>query len=131
MEALRDARADRAGCAERRSREKARRGRVVSRRLESTPPARGRSAPKSSSRLERASRPAEIDTCRRDATFVAPEPAPFHRSAMPDDPTISDAEWHVLDCLWSLERATARQVTDALAAERQWTYSTVKTMLER
>jgi BlaI family penicillinase repressor len=51
---------------------------------------------------------------------------------MPDPETaITDAEWRLLEALWTLERATARQVTDELHDSTQWAYSTVKTMLDR
>jgi len=45
--------------------------------------------------------------------------------------TITDAEWHLLEALWSLRLATARQVTDHLHSDQEWAYSTVKTMLDR
>lgn len=46
-------------------------------------------------------------------------------------PDILDTEWDLLDALWRVERATARQVTEALETRRGWAYSTVKTMLDR
>jgi BlaI family transcriptional regulator, penicillinase repressor len=46
-------------------------------------------------------------------------------------PDILETEWDLLDALWSAERATARQVADALAPKRGWAYSTVKTLLDR
>ncbi|MFO0873951.1 MAG: BlaI/MecI/CopY family transcriptional regulator [Phycisphaerales bacterium] len=48
-----------------------------------------------------------------------------------DEPTITDAEWRLLEALWTLERATAREVAEALHDSRRWAYSTVKTMLDR
>jgi BlaI family penicillinase repressor len=36
-----------------------------------------------------------------------------------------------LDALWQAERATAREVTEALVKRRGWAYSTVKTLLDR
>lgn len=45
--------------------------------------------------------------------------------------SILDTEWDLLDVLWSRERATAREVADALQEQRGWAYSTVKTMLDR
>lgn len=42
-----------------------------------------------------------------------------------------DTEWGSLEVLWARERATARDVTDALQERRGWAYSTVKTMLDR
>jgi BlaI family penicillinase repressor len=47
------------------------------------------------------------------------------------NPEILETEWDILDALWSEERATARDVTRALADKRGWAYSTVKTMLDR
>lgn len=44
---------------------------------------------------------------------------------------ILETEWDLLDALWQAERATARQVTEALADRRGWAYSTVKTLLDR
>jgi predicted transcriptional regulator len=46
-------------------------------------------------------------------------------------PSITDAEWDILGALWRLKHATARDVTEELAPERRWAYSTVKTMLDR
>lgn len=45
--------------------------------------------------------------------------------------SITDAEWHLLEALWSLESATARQIADHLRGDQEWAYSTVKTMLDR
>lgn len=51
---------------------------------------------------------------------------------MPEPETpITQAEWILLEALWTLERATARQVADDLHDAQQWAYSTVKTMLDR
>ncbi|MBT3220776.1 MAG: hypothetical protein HN348_16950 [Proteobacteria bacterium] len=44
---------------------------------------------------------------------------------------IRETEWSLLEALWTLERATARQVTEHLKSSRGWAYSTVKTMLDR
>ena len=46
-------------------------------------------------------------------------------------PEILETEWDLLDALWTAERATAREVAEALAAKRGWAYSTVKTLLDR
>jgi len=46
-------------------------------------------------------------------------------------PEILETEWDLLDALWTAERATAREVAEALTAQRGWAYSTVKTMLDR
>ncbi|MCL4210158.1 MAG: BlaI/MecI/CopY family transcriptional regulator [Phycisphaeraceae bacterium] len=50
---------------------------------------------------------------------------------MPDHPAINDTEWDILSELWTVERATARELADRLRASRGWAYSTVKTMLDR
>src|SRR5436305_11511782 len=46
-------------------------------------------------------------------------------------PEILATEWDLLDALWTLERGTARQVTEHLGGKRGWAYSTVKTLLDR
>ena len=46
-------------------------------------------------------------------------------------PDILETEWDLLDALWTAERATAREVTEALDERRGWAYSTVKTLLDR
>ena len=45
--------------------------------------------------------------------------------------TIHETEWDLLEALWGKERATAREVTEALAKKRGWAVSTVKTLLDR
>jgi BlaI family transcriptional regulator, penicillinase repressor len=45
--------------------------------------------------------------------------------------TIHETEWDLLEVLWDKERATAREVTEALAKKRGWAVSTVKTLLDR
>jgi len=44
---------------------------------------------------------------------------------------INESEWDLLDALWRMERATAREVADEVHDTRGWAYSTVKTMLDR
>jgi BlaI family penicillinase repressor len=44
---------------------------------------------------------------------------------------LKDTEWDLLDALWTLERATAREVAEYLHERRGWAYSTVKTLLDR
>jgi BlaI family penicillinase repressor len=44
---------------------------------------------------------------------------------------LNDSEWGLLEVLWTKERATAREVTEALADSRGWAVSTVKTLLDR
>jgi BlaI family penicillinase repressor len=46
-------------------------------------------------------------------------------------PEILETEWDILEALWKAERATAREVTEALVDRRGWAYSTVKTVLDR
>ncbi len=45
--------------------------------------------------------------------------------------TIHETEWDLLEVLWAKERATAREVTEALMTKRGWAVSTVKTLLDR
>ena len=45
--------------------------------------------------------------------------------------TIHETEWDLLEVLWTKERATAREVAEALAKKRAWAVSTVKTLLDR
>jgi BlaI family penicillinase repressor len=47
------------------------------------------------------------------------------------EPEILETEWDIMEALWQAERATARQVTEALVERRGWAYSTVKTLLDR
>jgi BlaI family transcriptional regulator, penicillinase repressor len=56
-----------------------------------------------------------------------PKPAP----ANPRLPQISDAEWEVMKVLWDRDQASAQDVVDALAAARNWSPQTVKTLLRR
>ncbi|HYC78479.1 MAG TPA: BlaI/MecI/CopY family transcriptional regulator [Planctomycetota bacterium] len=44
---------------------------------------------------------------------------------------LTDAEWKVMEVLWTRSPATARDVHDALAPETAWAYTTVKTLLDR
>lgn len=43
----------------------------------------------------------------------------------------SESEWTLLEALWEMERATAREVAERLHARRGWARSTVKTLLDR
>jgi predicted transcriptional regulator len=45
--------------------------------------------------------------------------------------TIHETEWDLLEALWTAERATAREVAEALAKKRGWAVSTTKTLLDR
>jgi BlaI family penicillinase repressor len=51
--------------------------------------------------------------------------------ANPRLPQISDAEWEVMKVLWDRTQASAQDVVDALAASRNWSPQTVKTLLKR
>ena len=44
---------------------------------------------------------------------------------------ILDTEWDLLEALWTAERATAREVAEALEKKRGWAVSTTKTLLDR
>ena len=44
---------------------------------------------------------------------------------------LASTDWDLLDALWTLGRATARQVTEHLQPTHGWAYSTVKTLLDR
>ncbi|MGH7298121.1 MAG: BlaI/MecI/CopY family transcriptional regulator [Polyangiaceae bacterium] len=42
-----------------------------------------------------------------------------------------ETEWDVMEVLWRQERATAREVSEALEKKRGWAVSTTKTLLDR
>jgi len=44
---------------------------------------------------------------------------------------LSPAEWKVMNLCWKLRKTTARQVYEALLADRERDYQTVKTLLDR
>ena len=50
---------------------------------------------------------------------------------MPNTPTISDAEWHVMHVLWEQSPRTAVDVVAALSDKHDWHERTIKTMLNR
>lgn len=50
---------------------------------------------------------------------------------MAKTPSISDAEWEVMNVLWETPAMTASEVADALAGKMQWHPKTVKTLLGR
>src|SRR5947209_20479499 len=50
---------------------------------------------------------------------------------MPNLPSISDAEWEVMNVLWGQSPLTANDVVGRLAARRGWSPRTVKTLLNR
>lgn len=49
----------------------------------------------------------------------------------PAPPPITDAEWDVMDALWAHSPQTAQEVHEGLAARRDWSLGTVKTLLTR
>jgi BlaI family penicillinase repressor len=44
---------------------------------------------------------------------------------------LTDAEWAIIKAIWSHEPSTAPDVTEKLKNDRNWSYSTVKTMMDR
>ncbi len=44
---------------------------------------------------------------------------------------ISDSEWIVMKVIWTNETATASEIIEALASEREWAPKTIRTMLNR
>jgi BlaI family penicillinase repressor len=45
--------------------------------------------------------------------------------------SISDAEWQVMNAVWSAQPVTSQDVVDALMTETDWAPATIKTMLHR
>ena len=50
---------------------------------------------------------------------------------MPNLPTISDAEWEVMNVLWESAPLAANDVVAALEGKKNWSPRTVKTLLNR
>ena len=46
-------------------------------------------------------------------------------------PSISDAEWEVMDIVWENSPITSREVVESLAGTKKWNHRTIKTMLNR
>ena len=44
---------------------------------------------------------------------------------------LTPAEWILIKAVWARHPTTVREVHDAVRAQTQWAYTTVKTMLER
>ena len=44
---------------------------------------------------------------------------------------LTEAEWQIMNALWTEWPATARQVADRLGDDVNWAYTTIKTMLTR
>jgi BlaI family transcriptional regulator, penicillinase repressor len=49
----------------------------------------------------------------------------------PDPVELTQAEWTIIKALWSREPCTAPDVQEALLAQTGWTYSTVRTLMDR
>lgn len=49
----------------------------------------------------------------------------------PNPPSISEAEWSVMEVLWDRHPRTAAEVVEALDSDRRWSPRTVKTLLAR
>ena len=45
--------------------------------------------------------------------------------------TLSDAEWHVMECLWDKSPRTGREVVNCLKEKTGWSRSTILTLLGR
>lgn len=51
---------------------------------------------------------------------------------MADQPIeLTEAEWTIIKTVWDLEPTTAPTVQEALARQTSWTYSTVRTLMDR
>lgn len=50
---------------------------------------------------------------------------------MNQGPTLTPAEWHVMECLWQHAPCTGRDMTELLARQVGWSRSTTLTMLRR
>ena len=44
---------------------------------------------------------------------------------------LTEAEWEIIEVVWEHEPCAAPAVQEELAARKQWTYSTVKTLMDR
>jgi len=42
-----------------------------------------------------------------------------------------DSEWAILEVIWNQAPCSAPEVQETLAADKQWAYTTVKTMMDR
>lgn len=50
---------------------------------------------------------------------------------MGSDVSISDAEWTVMEAVWSLGGGTAAEIIEQLAASTTWNHRTIRTLLRR
>lgn len=48
-----------------------------------------------------------------------------------NEQTISDSEWEVMRIVWTLNEVSSTKVIEELQAKRDWTESTIKTLLRR
>lgn len=46
-------------------------------------------------------------------------------------PELTEGEWAIIKVVWDAEPCAAPTVQEALAESRQWTYSTVRTLMDR
>lgn len=44
---------------------------------------------------------------------------------------LTEAEWKVMKAVWELKKTNVREVHDTLRESEDWTYSTVRTLMER
>ena len=47
------------------------------------------------------------------------------------DPGLFESEWAILQAVWQIEPCAAPMVQQALQKEKSWSYSTVKTIMDR
>lgn len=47
------------------------------------------------------------------------------------DQELTEAEWEIIQVVWEHEPCAAPTVQEKLAARKKWTYSTVKTLMDR
>jgi len=47
------------------------------------------------------------------------------------DSELTEAEWEIIQVVWENEPCAAPTVQEKLAARKKWTYSTVKTLMDR
>jgi BlaI family transcriptional regulator, penicillinase repressor len=47
------------------------------------------------------------------------------------DQELTEAEWEIIQVVWDREPCAAPTVQEELAARKKWTYSTVKTLMDR
>jgi BlaI family transcriptional regulator, penicillinase repressor len=50
---------------------------------------------------------------------------------MKNPPQISDAEWEVMEVIWSKSPLTANEIVEDLSKEKKWHAQTIRTMLNR